>query len=177
MFQFYTTEITPNRNDTQLQKLSKNFSGAFKEFLDLEPSRHFKTSFKVFLYPAVFRNAESAIKNPVILDVVTQQLPKHWSSKYQISNFVSELTICKNVLGEQFYTVQIAAKKPPLCMLEITLPSVKCSRLCLCTRLLMESATVDFFLNLQKSQFGHSEHEASTTQNGIFQLATHTITN
>lgn len=30
------------------------------------------------------------------------------------------------------------------------LPSVKCSRLCLCTRLLIESATVDFFLNLQK---------------------------
>lgn len=35
-------------------------------------------------------------------------------------------------------------------MWKIALPSVKCSRLCLCTRLLIESATVDFFLNLQK---------------------------
>lgn len=58
------------------------------------------------------------------------------------------------------------------------LPSVKCSRLCLCTRLLIESATVDFFLNLQKKgQFGHSEEGASTTESCIFQLATHTVTN
>lgn len=35
-------------------------------------------------------------------------------------------------------------------MWKTALPSVKCSRLCLCTRLLIESATVDFFLNLQK---------------------------
>lgn len=57
--------------------------------------------------------------------------------------------------------------------LEIMLPSVKCSRLCLCTRLLMESATVDFFLNLQKSQFGHSEHEARCEP---FQLAIYIVT-
>lgn len=50
--------------------------------------------------------SQQPTKKLVILHVVTQQF---W--KCHISNFVSELTVCKNNLGEQFYTIPTAAKR------------------------------------------------------------------
>lgn len=101
-----------------------------------------------------------------------------WSSKCQISDLDSGSTICKHTLSEQFYMIQTAyVKKENFRHVKDNITFSEVFKALSMHKVVDRISYSRFLPKSAKSQFGHSEQEASTIENDASQLSTHTVTN